>query len=306
MAEELLNVGEPVRGLVRESLGGRSLAERGAEVLVADARFPWQMAWALKGVQAAFVLMPTCSHEPDPIGTAAEVALSLRLALRSQAVRTVVVLSTIGAHLAEGCGLITAQRLLEESLCDCAPSVTYIRAAFLLDDWRLSLLSAASHGVLPSPFTPLARPVPQVSSVDVGRLCADALRAAVPGTRVIELAGPRDYTPYEVAAAISGALGREVKAIAFPYTIWEEAFIEYGDSPTGARARVETIRASEDGRLRFQGGWEFVRGELTLEEVAGGWRRLWGVGQAAQGARARERPSRQAASALTLHELIMQ
>jgi NAD(P)H dehydrogenase (quinone) len=269
VARELLNTGAEVRALVRAPQRARSLREQGAELVVVDARRAWTLSAALAGTRGAFVLVPPCAQEWDPLGSAAEIVRSLARALRTARPPVVVALSSIGAHLACGSGLVAAEHLLEEALWDCAPSLTFVRSAWFLEEWAGAVWPARRHGVLPSTFAPLDRGVPQVSAVDVGRLCADALLAGVVGARVLEVKGPCDYSPCEVADGLSAVLGRSVEAQALSECLWEETFVERGDSRVGARLRMETLCAVNDGILTFEGGHSLVRGELSLTEVIG-------------------------------------
>ena len=271
VAAGLLDLGSEVCAFVRSPRRAHSLREQGAELYVVEARRPWVLAAALAAADGAFVLVPPCWHEWDPLGSASEIVLSLRAALQAARPPVVVALSSIGAQFAFGSGIVAAEHLLEDALSGCAPSVTFVRSAWFLEDWAEAAWPARRHGVLASAFTPLTRRLPQVSLLDVASVCVDALLAAVPGTRVLELAGPRDYSPCDVAGAFSAVLGREVEALALPDHLWEEAFIERGDSRRGARARIETLHSVCDGTLGFEGGHALVRGAIALEEVVGAY-----------------------------------
>jgi len=270
VAEELLRAGAAVRAVVREPLRAQSLREQGAELVVADAGLAWTMTWAFADVAAAFVLAPPVYDCPDPLGRAAALSQSLRFALLASRVPAVVVLSSIGAHLPAGTGIVAADHLLEAALWDCAASVTIVRSAWFLEEWASAVWPARLHGVLPSMFTPVERAIPQVSSVDVGRICAEALCCGPLGTHVVEAEGPLEQSPRDVASVLSGVVGREVTALPLPKRVWLETFLERGDSPLGAAARVAAIHATNQGTLSFEGTHRRVRGRRTLEDVVRG------------------------------------
>jgi uncharacterized protein YbjT (DUF2867 family) len=270
VAEELLRAGAGVRAIVREPLRAQSLKEQGAELVVADAGDAWTMTWACADVAAAFVLAPPVWDRPDPLRAAAALSQSLQFALLASGVPAVVVLSSIGAHLPSGTGIVAADRLLEAALWDCAPSVTFVRSAWFLEEWASAVWPARMHGVLPSMFVPVERAIPQISTVDVGRICADAMRCGPPRTHVVEAEGPRELSPSDAARVLTGVVGREVTAVALAEQVWVQTFLERGDSPLGAAARMETFHATNEGTLTFEGTHRRLRGRRTLEDVVCG------------------------------------
>ena len=52
--------------------------------------------------------------------------------------------------------------------------------------------------------------IPHVATRDVGAAAARLLAEGVSGKRVIEPAGPREYTPRDVAAAVGRIVGKPI------------------------------------------------------------------------------------------------
>ena len=57
-------------------------------------------------------------------------------------------------------------------------------------------------GVLPT-FLTADRKIPMVATLDIGRTAAEALLHPAEGKKVIELSGPEDYSPLEIAAIVT-------------------------------------------------------------------------------------------------------
>ena len=119
-------------------------------------------------------------------------------------------------------------------------------------------------GVLPT-FIAARRATPMVSTADIGRAAARALLDGPRGTRLIELAGPTDPTPAEIAAAFAKILGRPVAAVEAPLSAVVPTFMSFGISQNIAELYREMYEAIESGKLAFEG--EVVRGTTPVEDT---------------------------------------
>ena len=90
-----------------------------------------------------------------------------------------VVLSTIGADAAQP-NLLNALRYLEQALADLDLPITFLRAAWFMENAEWDVASARERGIVTSYLQPLDRPVAMVSIHDVGRVAADLLRETGP------------------------------------------------------------------------------------------------------------------------------
>jgi uncharacterized protein YbjT (DUF2867 family) len=107
-----------------------------------------------------------------------------------------------------------------------------------------------------------------VGAADIGRVAASAMRDSSP-PRVIELAGPRDYSPRDAARAFSAALVRPVTAVEIPESEWPSVLSPYGFSPRTIEAWRELFQGFNSGRVSFEQTPTTVRrGETGLEEAA--------------------------------------
>ena len=108
-----------------------------------------------------------------------------------------------------------------------------------------------------------------VATADVGRVAAEALLDPPSGVRIVELAGPRDVTPEDVAATVSRKLGREVKLLPLPAEAAGPALEQAGFSPGIARLFAEMYGAVNSGHMGWEGGAVVSkRGRLGPDDVA--------------------------------------
>ena len=104
-----------------------------------------------------------------------------------------------------------------------------------------------------------------VATADIGRVAAEALLEGERAPELIELTGPREYTPEEVASAFATALGRPVKTMPIPEQAMEPALQQAGFKPKVAALFREMNVAFNAGKLRLSGTPQ--RGRVGIEEV---------------------------------------
>src|SRR6202042_1249838 len=97
-------------------------------------------------------------------------------------------------------GPVAALHDVETALAKSRADVTFLRAAYFMENWGSSLYALA-QGVLPT-FLLADRAIPMVASTDIGTTAAALLIEGGRGKRVVELGGPQEYSPRDVAAAL--------------------------------------------------------------------------------------------------------
>lgn len=268
VAATLLAAGRKLRLVVRNADKARAWAERGAELFEANLDDPARMTEALRGAEGAYLLSP-----PDP--TALDFLAERRSYVdrMAQAVERarpghVVFLSSIGAQLPEGTGPILSVHHAEQVLPRSGVPITFIRASYFVENWAGALGVVKSDGVLPT-FIAHDQVFPMVATHDIGVVSANALLDGPKGaTRLIELAGPVDASPDDVASALSRVLGRTIRAAEAPLSAVVPTFTSFGMSPNAAQLYQDMYAAMHARRLVFQGSpAELIRGVKTVEET---------------------------------------
>ncbi|WP_420993220.1 NmrA family NAD(P)-binding protein [Cupriavidus sp. 30B13] len=249
LARALLSAGKDVRAVVRSQHKGAGWAAQGCEVALADMNDAQALQRAFSGAEGVFVLLPPV-YDPSPdLSESRRVVAALRAALLAARPPRVVCLSTIGAQAAEP-NLLQQLSHMERELGTLPMPVAFLRAGWFVENTLWDIEQARATGVMASFLQPLDQPVPMVATADVGRVAAELLQQSWEGTRVVELEGPRRVTPLELAAALSVALGREVKARALPRGEWEALFRAQGmNNPV---PRMQMLDGFNAGWIRFE------------------------------------------------------
>jgi uncharacterized protein YbjT (DUF2867 family) len=211
VARVLLARGEPLRVVVRDASKGERWAAAGCEVAIADLDNEDGVARAFAGVEGAFVMLPPLFDPSLDFAEAKAMIATLRGALQAARPKRVVALSTIGADASRP-NLLSQLGLLEQALSALAIPVTFLRAAWFMENAALDIGSARETGVIASYLQPLNRAISMIATADVGRTAADLLQEPGEGVRFVELEAARRVSPDAIAAAFSRALGKPITA----------------------------------------------------------------------------------------------
>ncbi|MGQ2997703.1 NmrA family NAD(P)-binding protein [Variovorax sp.] len=264
-ARALLASGHKVRAVVRDADKARPWAALGCEVAVAEMEDADALARAFADCTGVFVLPPPCFDPLPGFPEARAVIAAVRQALEAARPARVVCLSTVGAQATQP-NLLSQRSLMEEGLSPLPLPLALLRPAWFLDNLAWDVAPARERGVLPGFLQPLERPVPMVSTLDVGRVAAELLQEDWQGRRVVELEGPARVTQHEIAATFARVLGRPVQAEAVPRQTWGALFREQGmRDPV---PRIQMLDGFNEGWIAFEGDDASVRkGRVTLEDV---------------------------------------
>ncbi|KAJ6440590.1 Major facilitator superfamily domain, general substrate transporter [Purpureocillium lavendulum] len=168
------------------------------------------------GSDAVLAITPPAFDGRDIVKHAEVVSKNVKDAIEAAgSVKRLVLLSSVGAQLGEGVGEIKTNNAAERVFATAnVPSITFVRCAYFMENWTMGMDTLKA----PEPFffstiTPLDWKIPMVAVADIGStLASELLKDEAPPDRpyVYELHGPRHYTPLDVQAAFSKAVGKQV------------------------------------------------------------------------------------------------
>jgi uncharacterized protein YbjT (DUF2867 family) len=220
---------------------------------------------AFQGTEGVFVLVPS-NFDPLPgFPEARSIGAALRSALDAARPSRVVYLSTIGAQASEP-NLLTQHTIIEEAIGVLPMPITFLRAAWFMENCRWDVAPAHEHGVIPSFLQPLDRPVPMVATADIGKVAAGLLQEKWGGHRIVELEGTTRITPNQIATTFTKLLGKPVHMDVVPRESWEALFKSQGMKNPFPRIRM--LDGFNEGWIEFEDGEAGSRkGNVTLESV---------------------------------------
>jgi uncharacterized protein YbjT (DUF2867 family) len=265
----LQRAGHRVRAIVRDAAKTPTWLASGAEVAVADWSDERALAAAFRDVDGVFVMLPANFAPSADFAEPRALIDTLTAALRWANPPKVVTLSSVGAQHDHDLGLITQLHLLESAIDALPMPRAHVRAAWFMENLRWDVARARDEGRFASYLQPLDRAIPMVATDDIGRTVAATLTETWSGRRVIELEGPRRYSPQDMAQALAAVLEHDVEALAIPRDRWATRFVDEGMPSDRTAPRIAMLDGFNSGWIDFEGGGtEHVIGDIPLGYVA--------------------------------------
>ena len=264
-ANSLLDIGQPVRAVVRNPERAQDWTAKGCEIAEADFADSQALARAFTGVDGVFILIPPMFDPSPGFPEVRAVIGTLHQALEAAKPPKIVCLSTIGAQATRP-NLLNQLGLVEQGLSALPFPIAFLRAAWFMENWRWDVASART-GTMPSFLQPVEKAVPMVATADIGKLAANLLQEDWTGRRVVELESRHRVTPTGMANAFAGIIGREVHTEVVARETWYDLFAAQGmKNPT---PRIQMLDGFNEGWIAFErDGTEHVLGETPFETVA--------------------------------------
>ena len=263
-AEVLLSKGQKVKVIVRDAQKGSKWAQRGAEVAVGNLDDQAFLTQAIKGAQGAFILLPPNFASVDILGDQKKLGATIAAAVKAAQIPHVVMLSSIGADLAEGTGPIKGLYHLENSLRASGAKITAIRAGAFMENIAQGIGAAKAAGIYPNMLPSQDIAMPMIATKDIGQLVAESLIAG-PKTEIIDLTGP-SYTVKQLAEKVSKALNKTIPIIDIPQAGWLDALINAGVPKPWAEQYVEMYQGMLSGKVAPRGE-RIVVGKTQIDGI---------------------------------------
>lgn len=264
-ARALIRSGARVRVFLRRQEQAAEWEKLGVEAAFGRIEDVPSLVAAMQGASGAFLIAPP-PVSSDPYERADEIGKVLAAAVRQARLPRVVALSSIGAQHEDGTGVIAMLHRLERHLDGAAPSLTFLRPGYFVETWGEVAPAVVAEGVLPSFLEP-SRKIPMVSTIDVGRCAAGLLLEDHAGRRIVELAGPADWSAEDVAAAFAAVLGRPVTPAFVPAEARAGILAGEGVPPEVAAALLGMYEGLASGRVSYENGDAIRRGSVSLAEA---------------------------------------
>jgi uncharacterized protein YbjT (DUF2867 family) len=265
VAETLLRQKKKVRIVLHDASKANVWREAGADVAIADVEDRLALERAFNGAEGVYVLLPPNFSSSHVLADNSRRTSIIAAAVEAARVPHVVLLSSIGAQQANGTGPVLGLHNAEAVFRQGKGDATFIRAAYFMENWGGSLYAVAQR-VLPT-FLVADKAIPLVATRDIGVAAARLLAEGGSGKRVIELAGPREYTPRDVAAAVGRIVEMAIDVQQAPEEAMAPALMGAGMNAEWARLFQELTHGLNANIVVWEGGHPLWRGETDLHAV---------------------------------------
>ncbi|MCP4685862.1 MAG: NAD(P)H-binding protein [bacterium] len=252
VSEQLLRQGKKVRVIGRSAERLQPLVNMGAEAITADLMDTKTLTKAFTGATAVYTLIPPNMNATDFRRYQTDVGESLTRAIKDSGVKNVVNLSSVGAHLPSGTGVVGGLREQEDRLNGLTDvNVIHLRPTFFMENHLWQIDSIKNNGTMATTQNP-DMPTAQIATSDVADHVVNHLtNLDFTGHTARELLGPADVTLNDVAAAIGQAIGKtDLKYVQVSYEDTRNHMINMGLSESVADNMVELYKAFNDGKMK--------------------------------------------------------
>jgi uncharacterized protein YbjT (DUF2867 family) len=206
---KLVKGGTKVRAIGRSEEKLASLARQGADTRAGALEDTAFVAGALRGADAAFLMIPPHYNAPDMRADQRRLGASLIEAVKTSGSTRVVVLSSLGGGLSASTGPILGLHEFENAVRGVAGlSAVILRPTYFMENHLGSIGLIKHAGINGSAMRPDTR-LPMVATRDIAGVAAEILsQPTFTGVAVREVLGPRDYSMQEATAILGAAIGK--------------------------------------------------------------------------------------------------
>lgn len=269
VVEDLLKRGHIVRALGRDEKKLHQLKLKGAIPMSLDFDDAASLTEAFQDVYAVFSLIPP-THEDGYLSYQRRVSDAIIKACKDAHVTRIVNLSSLGAHLDQGTGVIQMLAWHEKKL-DTLPNLTqciHLRAGSFMENLDNYLPMIQKEGVIRAPLNETLS-MPMCATRDIGWKAADFLDSTAPsGHLVFEFVGPKEVTMQEVAETFGTVLEHpEIHYECISFDQARKNMLNAGMKPDFVDLLLETYQAYNSGLIKPSQALKLThRGTTTLEE----------------------------------------
>jgi uncharacterized protein YbjT (DUF2867 family) len=247
----LLEKGNAVRIVSRDASKAADLIAKGAHHFAGNANDTQLLSKAFAGADAAYVLVAGDIKSTDVFAEQVKIVDSIATALKGSTIKHVVALSSVGAHLKQGAGIVQGLQKMEEKLSAIdGINFMYLRAAYFMENTLGMPAMAKNMGIIGSPVKGDLK-FSLVATKDIAAVALKHLLAFdFTGKSHTYLLGDKDYTFNQIATIYGNAIGKpDLKYVQFPFADAKTAMLGMGLGESYVDQLLELTKGMNEGDL---------------------------------------------------------
>ena len=254
ISEILLKEGHNVRVIARTSNELTRFSDMGAEIIATDITDANIVTKAFEKADSAFVLLPPNFTAVSYRAYQRKVGDATIEAIKRSGIKYVVNLSSCGAHMHEGNGIIAGLAEQEVKLNQLqGVNVLHLRSAYFMDNSLLNAKMIKQMGINGG-TADAEHKIPMVATKDVARIAATHLvEQDFEGKKEQAVLGDRNYSFNEITRIIGNSIGKPgLQYIQFPVDQAIQAMIGLGLSADVANDIIGMETALKNGIMNYE------------------------------------------------------
>jgi uncharacterized protein YbjT (DUF2867 family) len=252
ITEILLSGGRKVKAVGRSEEKLAGFASQGAVISAGQLDNAGFLTSAFENAEAVYALIPPHFTADNFRAYQNKTGNAIKEAIVNSGVKKVVTLSSIGAHMTEGAGVVQGLYDFEQMLNTIeGVDIKHLRAGFFFQNFFGMIPVIKMMGVLGGfPMDPEIK-MPMVHTKDIGNVAAKYLmNPDFNGKSYTYVSGQRDLTFRECASVLGSAIGNSgLKYVQFSYEDARNGMMQMGTSASLAHAYVEFCKGMNSGRV---------------------------------------------------------
>jgi len=247
----LLDKGHKVRIVSRSREKARELISKGAELFEGDHSDVELLKRAFNGVDAVYAMIPFNPAPDNYLDFQMSYINPMVEAIKVTGVRYVVTLSSVGAHLTTGAGVVEGVAIMEKHLNAIEHlNVMHLRPSYFMENTLAQVGAIKAMGMMASPVKGDLK-FPMVATRDIAATgLAQLLSLNFSGKNHHYVLGSRDVSYDEIASIYGETIGKpDLKYLTVSYEDGKNALMQAGFSQNGAERMVEFVKSLNEGRV---------------------------------------------------------
>jgi len=264
----LLNEGHQVTLIARHTEKLEKFRELGATIVTADITDVDTLTTAFKAADSAFILMPDNVKAENTRAYQRQVTSKLIEAIQNSGIKYIVNMSSLGAHMHEGTGIMAGTGEQEVRLNQLTEvNVLHIRSAYFMEN-LLRTIGVVKNMGINGTAADGDHAIPMVATQDVAKVAAGYLSSLDFNGKVVQaVMGPGNYSLRKFTSIIGKAIGKpDLAYVQFPVDQAKEAFLKNGFSPDFVDNLIEMGTAIKTGFMNYQQRDDSTTTSTTAEE----------------------------------------
>lgn len=230
IALELLTKGKKIKLISRNAERLKELTAKGGIAIEGDVNDPDFILKAFEGVDAVFLMIPPNLKSENLRGDQHRITDNYVQAVKQHNIKNVILLSSIGAHLRNGAGVVDGLGYLEEEFSKIhGINVLNLRPAIFMEN-LFGMIDMIKHTGTAGSAIKADIKMPMVATKDIAEVAAKHLiDLKFKGNTIEYILGPRDLTYNEVFEVLGKAIGKiDLKYTQFNYEEAKNGMVQSG------------------------------------------------------------------------------
>ena len=266
----LLEAEKQVRIIARDTEKTKDLTEKGAELFQGSTNDVELLKKAFAGASTVYAIIPMNMQAADYTAFQMEHVNAIAEAMEACHVKNVVALSSQGAHLSSGSGIILGLHNMEERFNQIEGLNTLnLRPSYFMENTLGMVGLIKDAGIMGSPIkADLSFPI--IATKDIANYAAKRLLALdFEGNNHQDLLGSGNVKYAEIASVYGAAIGKpDLNYVQFPYEDFKGAFMGMGASESVADKMNEFLVRVNAGEIFIAERNEENTTPTTIEEFS--------------------------------------